>query len=168
MKKSLLFLISVCSLGLLNACGGGGGNPPPPPPATHFSVNSAASASVGAAFNFTVTALGDSGQTATGYSGTVHFTSTDGQAVLPANSTLANGTGIFSATLKTVGNQTITAADSVTASITGTSSATIVTTAPATHFSVTTPATVTAGSAFDFTVNALDVSNAVVTGYSGT
>jgi len=42
-------------------------------------------------------------------------------AVLPANSTLTNGTGTFSATLNTVGLRTITATDSVTASITGTS-----------------------------------------------
>ncbi len=37
-----------------------------------------------------------------------HFTSTDGQAVLPANSTLTLGTGTFSGTLKTAGTQTIT------------------------------------------------------------
>jgi hypothetical protein len=168
MKKSLWVLFSMCGLCLLNACGGGGGNPPPPPPDTHFSVTATANSSAGAAINFTVTALGDSGQTATGYSGTVHFTSTDGLAVLPANSTLVNGTGIFSATLKTVGSQTITATDSVTASITGTSSATTVSAAPATHFTVTTPATVTAGSAFSITVNALDASNDLVMGYSGT
>jgi len=41
--------------------------------------------------------------------------------VLPAKSTLANGMGTFSATLKTDGAQTITATDTVTASITGTS-----------------------------------------------
>jgi Galactose oxidase, central domain len=51
----------------------------------------------------------------------VHFTSTDGQAALPANSTLMSGTGTFSVTLKTAGGQTITATDAATASITGTS-----------------------------------------------
>ena len=55
-----------------------------------------------------------------------HFTSTDGAAVLPANSTLTNGTGTFSATLKTVGTQTITATDTVTASITGASGTIVV------------------------------------------
>ena len=40
---------------------------------------------------------------ATGYTGTVHFTSSDGAAVLPANSTLTNGVGTFSVTLKTAG-----------------------------------------------------------------
>ena len=109
MKKSLLVLISICSFCLLSACGGG--STPPPPAATHFSVTTTASPSAGAAFNFTVTALAASGQTATSYSGTVHFTSTDSQAVLPANSTLVNGVGTFSVTLKTVGSQAITAMD---------------------------------------------------------
>src|SRR5713226_2151922 len=102
MKKSLWVLISICSLGLLNACGGGGGNPPPPPQATHFSVTTTAAPSAGAAFNIVVTALAASGQTATSYSGTVHFSSTDGQAVFPANALIANGTGTFLVTLKTV------------------------------------------------------------------
>jgi probable HAF family extracellular repeat protein len=68
-----------------------------------------------------VTALDASNNLVTSYSGTVHFTSTDGQATLPANSTLTNGATNFSATLKTSGSQTIKATDTVTASITGTS-----------------------------------------------
>jgi hypothetical protein len=80
-----------------------------------------ASAINGTAFNFTVTALDQFNNTATSYGGTVHFTSSDGAATLPANSTLTNGTGTFSATLGTNGNQTITATDTVTSSITGTS-----------------------------------------------
>src|SRR5205085_10549089 len=67
-------------------------------------------ATAGAAFNFTVTALDAFNNTATGFAGTVGFSSTDAQAVLPAASTLTNGTGTFSATLKTPGNQTIKAA----------------------------------------------------------
>ena len=39
--------------------------------------------------------------------------------MLPANSTLTNGTGTFSATLTTAGSQTLTATDTLTASITG-------------------------------------------------
>src|SRR4029078_12342390 len=89
--------------------------------ATHFVVSAPSSATAGSAFSFTVTAQAASNNTAFGYAGTVHFTSTDGAAVLPANTTLTNGTGSFSATLKTAGNQTITATDTVTSSITGTS-----------------------------------------------
>ena len=129
MRNSLVLLISICSLALFSACGGG--STPPPLVATHFSVTTTATPVAGAAFNFTVTALSASGQTATSYSGTVHFTSTDGQAVLPANSTLVNGTGTFSVTMKTVGSQTITSTDSVTASITGTSNSIDVMGAPA-------------------------------------
>src|SRR6185436_13894711 len=75
----------------------------------------------GAQFSFTVTALDQFNNTATGYSGIVQFTSSDGAATLPANSTLASGTSVFQATLTTTGIQTITATDTTTASINGTS-----------------------------------------------
>ena len=89
------------------------------PQTTHFSVSAPANATTGSAFSFTVTALDASNATVTSYSGTVHFTSTDSQASLPPNSMLSNGTGSFPVTLKTVGNQTITATDIAKASITG-------------------------------------------------
>jgi len=68
-----------------------------------------------------VTALDAANNTSVGYTGTVHFTSTDSQAKLPADSTLTAGTANFSATLETVGSgtQTITATDTVTSSIKG-------------------------------------------------
>jgi probable HAF family extracellular repeat protein len=94
-----------------------------PKPATHFYVSAPATAAIGSAFSFTVTAVSSSNTVATGYTGTAHFTSSDGQAVLPANSTLTNGVGNFMATLNTAGAQTITAADAATPSITGASSA---------------------------------------------
>ena len=50
-----------------------------------------AAVTAGTAFNFTVTALDSANSTATGYTGTVHFTTSDGQAVLPADATLTNG-----------------------------------------------------------------------------
>lgn len=171
MKKSLLLLISICSLWLLNGCGGGSSSPPPltPDVATHFSVAPATSTpTVGTAFNFSVTALDGSNGVVSSYAGTVHFTSSDGQAMLPANSTLTNGIGTFSATLKTAGGQTISASDTATASITGTSNSINVTGPPATHFSVVAPANDAPGTSFSFTVNALDASNNLVTNYAGT
>jgi len=171
MKKSLLLLISICSLCLLNGCGGGTSSPPPltPDVATHFSVVPAtATPTAGTAFNFTVTALDGSNGVVSSYAGRVHFTSSDGQAMLPANSTMTNGTGNFTATLKTVGGQTITATDMATVSITGTSNSINVTGALATHFSVVAPANDTAGTSFSFTVSALDASNNLVTNYAGT
>jgi probable HAF family extracellular repeat protein len=102
------------------------------------------------------------------YSGTVHFTSTDAQAAVPANSTLTNGTGTFSATFKTLGNQTITATDTAIASVTGNSSAISVGSAAPTHFSVDAPHGANPGHAINFSVSALDAANNVAPMYSGT
>jgi predicted RNA methylase len=170
MKRFLRAVLTLSGLCLLNGCGGSSGSSTPPPfVATHFSVNAPATAIAGTGINITVTALDASNNTVTSYSGTMHFTSTDGQAALPADSTLTNGTGIFSATLETVGNKTITATDTVKASITGTSnSISVGTTAAATHFSVVAPNAATAGTALSITVTALDASNNTVTSYSGT
>jgi hypothetical protein len=163
MKKSLLVFIAVCSLGLLNGCGSGPSTPLPV--ATHFSVIPAANAATaGTAFNFTVTALNASNAVVPGYSGTVHLTSSDGQAALPADSSLTNGVGSYSATLKTAGSQTITA----TATIAGSSNSIIVHAAPASQLTVSTPATATARVTFSFTVSALDPYNNPATSYSGT
>jgi len=91
------------------------------PTTTHFSVSAPSSATAGTKFSLTVKALDQLGNVNTGYTGTVHFTSTDSKAVLPPDSTLNNGTSTFSATLKTIGNQTITATDKQNTSIKGTS-----------------------------------------------
>jgi hypothetical protein len=170
MKKSLLFLLFLSSLRLIVGCGSANSTPPPPVPAaaTHFSVSSAAAETAGTPFNITVTALDASNSVVASYSATVRFTSTDPQAVLPANSPLTNGTGTFSITLKTASAQTISVSATGSAVISGTSSSINVTGAPATHFSVITPANGAAGTSFSFTVNALDASNNVATGYSGT
>src|SRR5262249_22437329 len=66
--------------------------------------------------------------TATGYSGTVHFTSSDGQAILPPDYMFlagSNGVHTFASgvTLETPGYQTVTATDTATSSITGRSGA---------------------------------------------
>jgi fibronectin type 3 domain-containing protein len=79
----------------------------------------------GTSQSFTVTAKDANGNIATNYVGTVHFTSSDSQAVLPANYAFVaadKGVHVFSATLETVGTQSITATDTVTPSITGTQS----------------------------------------------
>ncbi|OYV95734.1 MAG: hypothetical protein B7Z73_02005 [Planctomycetia bacterium 21-64-5] len=55
-------------------------------------VSGPGSTTAGTAFNtLTVTARDAYGNTATGYTGTVHFTSSDGQAVLPSNYTFVSG-----------------------------------------------------------------------------
>ena len=165
MKKSLSLLLAICSLGLLNGCGT---SSPPPLVATHFSVTSAIPAPVaGTAFNITVIALDASNNTVATYSGTVHFMSSDAQAVLPANSTITNGTGTGSVTLKTAGPQTVAAIG--TDSLAGTSSAIPVTSSAASKLAVS-PATATAntGMPFSFTVTAIDSFGNTATTYPGT
>src|SRR5439155_24037639 len=108
--------------------------------------------------NFTVTARGAFGNTAVGYTGTAHFTSSDGQAVLPANYTFTVGdAGVhaFSGTLKTAGAQSITATDTVAGSITGTQSGIVVNAAAAASLVLSGfPSPTTAGVAHNFTVTA--------------
>ena len=70
----------------------------------------------------TVTAYDAYGNRATGYTGTVQFTSSDRRASLPASYTFTAadaGTHTFAATLVTAGAQSLTATDAATASITG-------------------------------------------------
>src|SRR5580704_1293827 len=161
MKNSQLLLIFLGSLCFLGSCGSGSS------PATHFSLSVPASATAGIAFNFTVTALDASNKVVTDYSGTVHFTSTDGHAALPLNTNLTGGTATVPATLNTAGAQTMTATDSATASITGSSGSIAVSAGPASHLSVNAPATATSGAVFNFTVTALDSWNNTATSYSG-
>jgi hypothetical protein len=113
MNQSFWLSFVICLSGLLAACGGGGGSQST---VTHFAVTAPATAVAGTAFQVTVTALDASNNVVASYSGTLHFASTDGQAVLPANSTLTNGKGTFAVTLNTAGNQTITATDTVAVS----------------------------------------------------
>src|SRR5205807_403080 len=68
----------------------------------HFSASAPASSSAGTRFSITITALDAFNQVITGYTGTVHFTSTDPQAVLPGDYTFTAadaGVHTFSVTL---------------------------------------------------------------------
>jgi len=88
--------------------------------ATSLSVGVPLLATTGKAASFSVAAFDVLGKPVTNYPGTVTFTSTDGQAVLPSNSQLTNGAS-FSVTFQTAGNQTITATDVANPSLTATS-----------------------------------------------
>jgi CSLREA domain-containing protein len=118
--------------------------------ATHLGISAPTSAITGTSFGITVSAYDAQNDVASSYSGTVHFTSTDGLASLPANSTLTNGVGTFTATLNTMGDQTITATDTITPSITGTSN--IISVGGAPVITSASSRTFTAGSAVSFTV----------------
>ena len=104
-------------------------------PATVLLVSAPVSTTAGAPFSVTVTAEDAAGNAATGYAGTVHFTSSDpGTAlVLPGNYTFVpatdEGVHIFTngVALVTVGagSQTVNATDTVTGSITGLATVTV-------------------------------------------
>jgi YVTN family beta-propeller protein len=136
------------------------------PPATHFSVSAPTTATAGTPISVTVTALDAFGNPVALYPGTVHFTSSDGSAVLPKDSTLTNGSGTFSVTLNTAGSSTLTATDTVTA-VSGTTPGIAVAVGAVAQYSVSAPATATAGTPVSVTVTALDASGNAVTRYTG-
>jgi len=143
--------------------------------ATHHLVVSRfpSKTTAGVAQSFRITAQDLYGNTVTSFSDTVAFTSSDGQAVLPANYTFTNidaGLHTFSATLETAGTQSLTAKDTTTTGVTsGTRSGITVNPASASQLQVSGfPATVTAGTAYSLTVMAIDPFGNTATGYRGT
>jgi uncharacterized repeat protein (TIGR01451 family) len=83
-------------------------------------------------FNLTLAVENSNGQfPLVGYSGTVHFTSSDPQAILPADYTFVSGdagTHTFSVTLATLGDQTISVVDTHASGFTGTTTVNVNTT----------------------------------------
>ncbi len=136
-----------------------------PAAASALVVSAPTSTTAGSPFGFTVTAEDQFGNTATGYAGTVHLSSTDGRATLPSASTLTAGARTFSATLDTAGSQSITATDG---SLTAKSGTIAVAPAAVSRFVVSAPTTATADTEFGFTVTAKDPYGNTVTGYAGT
>jgi len=108
-----------------------------------------ATVTAGAGGSFTVTVKYADGTINTNYRGTVQFSSSDQQAVLPASYTFTDadqGSHTFSATLKTAGSQSITVRDNVFPVIGGTQTGIAVAAAAASRFTVAGfPASVTAG-----------------------
>jgi FG-GAP-like repeat len=123
--------------------------------------------SIGVARPITIVARDIYGNFAAGYTGTVHFTSSDPSAVLPADTALVNGSATVNVTFMTVGTQTITATDVATPTLTGTMSSDA-TSPVAKLFSVTGFPATTAGVAQTFTVTVRDTIGQVATGYTGT
>ena len=93
-----------------------------PGPATTLLVDAPAAAAGGSPFDVTLTARDANGNTATGYAGTVHFTSDAASATLPTDYAFDGGDAgvhLFSATLNSAGDISLTATDTVTSSIHG-------------------------------------------------
>ena len=142
-----------------------------PAASSHFGVSAPAGSMAGSAFSVTLTARDPYGNTATGYTGTVHFASTDGQANLPGDYTFTAadaGVHTFSATLKTAGTQSLIATDTVSNSITGNSAVTVSPAAASTFTVAWFPSPVTAGVAGSFTVTARDPYGNQAVSYTGT
>jgi hypothetical protein len=145
------------------------------PGANHQVAASATSPQVaGVAFNVTLTAQDSWGNPTGNLSGTksVSFSgpasSPNGSApVYPATVSFSGGGATGSVTLKDAQTTTITAADT-TDGLAGVASGNVVVgPASASSFSVATPATATAGTAFSASVTALDAYGNRATGYSG-
>ena len=92
-------------------------------PVTHFRVSAWIWAQTGAAKSFQVTALDANNRIVAAYNGTIHLTSTDAAATLPADYTFVAGDygrHTLSATFATIGKQTLTATDAADGAILGT------------------------------------------------
>ena len=105
----------------------------------------------------------------TGYSATVTFASSDtGPATrLPPRGTLTGGIGVFSVTLTTAGNQTLTVTDTSSGTSRGPSHVTVAGRRYPLCRSIL-PSSTTAGNAFVLVVTAQDQFNHTAPGYAGT
>jgi hypothetical protein len=138
-------------------------------PTSFVLSSSASSTAAGTSLQVTVKAVNSAGQVVPGFTGAVHFTSTDGSAVLPADYTFTaadNGVHTFNVIFKTAGNQTLTVTNPYSG-ISGTLSV-AVTPGTASQFRITAPASVTALTPFSITVTALDPYGNQVTNCTGT
>jgi hypothetical protein len=140
-------------------------------PTIPFAVSGLPSATTaGVPVTFTVTATDSSGNTLTDYTGTVHFTSSDPQAVLPADYTFSaadQGSHTFTVTFKTAGSESLAITDTGTGN--GVSAGGIaVSPAAASQLVLSGPSSVASGTAFNVTATAEDPYGNVATGYAGT
>ncbi|MFL5346260.1 MAG: beta strand repeat-containing protein [Hyalangium sp.] len=137
-------------------------------PVATLKLTAPATATAGSAFSVTVTAQDAYGNVATGYTGTVQFSSGDAQATLPGNYTFASGdlgSRLFNVTLGTAGSQSLSVTDG---SLSASASITV---GPGTAASLALtglPASVTAGTPASVTVTVHDAYGNVATGYTGT
>jgi hypothetical protein len=137
-----------------------------------FVVTGFPATTAGAAQSFAVSVKDPYGNVTTGYTGTVAFSSSDAQAVLPASYTFTSadaGVHTFTATLKTAGTQSITVKEAANPTASGTETGiTVSGAATPTSFTVSGFPATTAGVAHTFTVTARDAYGNLCTNYTGT
>jgi hypothetical protein len=125
----------------------------------------------GVAQAFTVTLRDAFGNVASGYTGTVTFSSSDPIATLPANYTFTAadaGVHTFTAALKRAGTQFILVTDTAVPTLAGSESGIVVTPAAVSQFAISGPSSATKGVGFKITVSAEDAFGNVVPSYRGT
>ena len=140
-------------------------------PAVWVSNGFPTNTTAGIVLTFTLTAMDAFGNVATNYRGSVHFSSSDAQAGLPADYTFTGadaGSHTFTAILKTAGTQSITFADPAIPAFTGILSAITVNPAAAASIIIAGFPATTAGVAHTFSVTLKDAFGNVATGYTGT
>jgi fibronectin type 3 domain-containing protein len=129
--------------------------------ASQLAISGPTQATAGTGFSVTVTAQGTTGNTATGYTGKIHFTNT-GQGVLPADYTFVaadHGVHTFTVTLQTAGTQSVTVTDAGNAALTATAGGIVVSPAAASlslSSVAAAPASVGVGGTLTVTLTAVD------------
>ena len=145
--------------------------------AASLSITGYPATTAGVANNFTVTVRDAYGNLATGYTGTVKFTSTDKQAVLPANYRFVaadGGVHVFSGTFKTaqgsqnLGGHTLTVQDIGNVALVSSETNIIVSHATMTNFAIVYPSTLVVGTPFALKVIAQDDFGNKIDDYHGT
>jgi hypothetical protein len=129
------------------------------------------SATAGVAVPFAISAIDAFGNPVSAFSDTVHFTSSDARATLPADyaySTADNGSHQFSATPMTAGTQTLTVTDTSVRSVAGVQVSILVNAGAAAKFVITVPTGTVAGAALSSIVKAYDVAGNAASNYTGT
>jgi Galactose oxidase, central domain len=155
MNRNVIAGLWLVGLGLVGACSGGGNTALTTVPTAHLAITlPTATVVADTPFTFTVTALNAATAVVPTYVGTVHITTSDPSAVLPADATLTRGVGTFTVAFNTPGSQTITAGDTVGDAASGTSPAVSVKPIPAPTISSLSPTKAGVGTAgFTLIVN---------------
>jgi hypothetical protein len=139
----------------------------------HFIVVAPNPNTAGVPTDVIVTARDTNNNIITNYLGTIHFTTGDAQATLPADYTFTPGdkgshTFVDTTILRTAGTQVLSVSDTTHPSAGGTAALTI-NAAPLDHFIVNAPAAVTAGTTFSATeVTAQDAFGNAAAGWPST
>ena len=135
---------------------------------TQFAVRLPMMVPTGMAVPVAVIALDAANRPMPNYNGTVSVSSSDANAVLPAEVVVREGRAVFDVTFATLGEQRLTVTDTANDALTSTAVTNVVTPAVATQIAVRLPTNVRSGSAIRVEAFALSADARLVPGYTGT